>query len=126
MYVKIQKDNSENYILLEADNIELSYVKIPTSFKNYCQNLLIYMIDADSSDTSKYAAEVLETIFKDVPTGGVVATCMSVYDCKSKWEKEDAADFSCSIKGVRVDGVPYITCGNIYIMNNKGQTIQRI
>lgn len=31
-----------------------------------------------------------------------------------------------NIKGIVVDGKRYITCGNIYILNDKGQTIQKI
>lgn len=126
MYAKIQKDNSENYILIQAQNIELSYTKVPTSFKNYCQDVLIYLLDNDTSGNAKYAADALMSIFKDVPTNAVPATCMSIYDCKSYWETIDAVDFSCSIKGIKVDDTYYVTCGNIYIMNDSGQTIQRI
>ena len=31
-----------------------------------------------------------------------------------------------NIKGVKVNGKYYVTCGAVYIMNDKGQTIQRI
>lgn len=126
MYAKIQKDNSENYILIQAQNIELSYTKVPTSFKNYCQDFLIYLLDNDTSCISKYVTDGLMFIFRDVPTNTIPATCMSIYDCKSYWETIDAVDFSCSIKGIKIDDTYYVTCGNIYIMNDSGQTIQRI
>lgn len=125
MYVKIQKDLSDTYILLEATDIELCFFSPNTTYMNYIRNFLSDILAPDVAlSVHSDIGEQIKNMF------GVVdflnlrpATNYTFYDCK---EGNIELDCSCSIKGVKVNGTYYVTCGNIYVMNDKGQTIQKI
>lgn len=125
MYAKIQKDMSDNYILIESNDIELSFSTIKSNYENYVRNILPCLICYNEEDNVRNKVyEYLEKIFGNTDWLNVKpATNWCLYDCK---EAPMDVNCSCDIKGIKVNGTYYVTCGNIYIMNNSGQTIQRI
>ena len=125
MYAKIQKDMSSNYILIESNDIELSFSTIKSNYENYVRNILPCLICYNEEDNVRNKVyEYLQTIFGNTDWLNVKpATNWCLYDCK---EVQMDVNCNCDIKGIKVNGTYYVTCGNIYIMNDSGQTIQRI
>ena len=125
MYAKIQKDMSCNYILIESNDIELSFSTIKTNYENYVRNILPCLIAYNEEENIRNKVyEHLQTIFNCTDWLNVKpATNLCLYDCK---ENNIELNCNCDVKGIKVDGTYYVTCGNIYIMNDKGQTIQKI
>lgn len=124
MYAKIQKDMSDIYILIESDEIELSNQTAPMLSGEYYRNFLPCLLDYDETfNVKNHVGETLRYIFGNVDFSNTIpATNLSIGDCKC----DEFAECSCSIKGVKVNGKYYVTCGAVYIMNDKGQTIQKI
>lgn len=125
MYVKIQKDLSSTYILLEAKDVELCFYSYNTAYSNYIRNFLADILAPDIEiSVHSDIGETLKNMFGTVDFLNLrPATNYCFRDCK---EDIIQIDCSCSIKGVKVNGIYYITCGNIYVMNDNGQTIQRL
>lgn len=125
MYVKIQKDLSSTYILLEAKDVELCFYSYNTTYSNYIRNFLADILAPDIElSVHSGIGETLKNMFGTVDFLNLrPATNYCFGDCK---EDIIQIDCSCSIKGVKVNGIYYITCGNIYVMNDNGQTIQRL
>lgn len=124
MYAKIQKDTTNIYILIESDEIELSNQTAPMPYSDYVRNFLPCLLDYDEEfNVRNHVGETLRYIFgcPDFPNT-IAATTLSIGDCKC----DEFVECSCAIKGVKVNGKYYVTCGAIYIMNDKGQTIQKI
>lgn len=125
MYAKIQKDMSCNYILIESNDIELCFSTIKSNYEDYVRNFLFCLLCYDEETNNRHhIGKQLQEIFGVCDWSSLKpATNWCLYDCK-----EVPMDFNCScdIKGVKVNGTCYVTCGNIYIMNDKGQTIQKI
>lgn len=125
MYAKIQKDMSCNYILIESNDIELSYSTIKTDYENYVRNILPCLICYnEENNIRKKVYDYIKTIFNGVDCPNIKpSTNWCLYDCQ---EVPIDINCNCDIKGIKVNGTYYITCGNIYIMNDKGQTIQKV
>ena len=47
MYVKIQKDLTDNYLIVEGKNVEFSTEKFPVDFKNYFEKYSIPVLIFD-------------------------------------------------------------------------------
>ena len=125
MYVKIQKDLTDNYLIVEGKNVEFSTEKFAVDFKDYFEKYvpcyLKYDERSNCSDDLSYIQAYLFYSYDWSNTHPV-----TVYNEHSKMSEMDAADNQLLISGVVVDGVRYFTCGRIYIMNDSGQTIQSI
>lgn len=125
MYVKIQKDLTDNYLIIEGKNVEFSTEKFEVDFKDYFEKYvpcyLKYDERANCSDDLGYIQLYLFYSYDWQNTHPV-----TVYNEHSKMPEMDAADNKLFISGVIVDGVRYFTCGRIYIMNDSGKTIQSI
>lgn len=126
MYVKIQEDISDRYLLIEANEVEASNVKVGMPYTDYVKNIIPVLIEYNELDNIQRGVGVtLRTIFgtPDFPSTKAV-TSYTIAECKDV--NENTADFACQVKGVKVNGKCYVTCGNIYIMNDKGHTIQKL
>ena len=125
MYVKIQKDLTDNYLIVEGKNVEFSTEKFAVDFKDYFEKYvpcyLKYDERSNCSDDLSYIQAYLFYSYDWSNTHPV-----TVYNEHSKMSEMDSADNQLLISGVIVDGVRYFTCGRIYIMNDSGKTIQSI
>ena len=125
MYVKIQKDLTDKYLIIEGKNVEFSTEKFEVDFKDYFEKYvpcyLKYDERSNCSDNLSYIQAYLFYSYDWQNTHPV-----TVYNEHSKMSEMDAADNQLFISGVIVDGVRYFTCGRIYIMNDSGKTIQSI
>lgn len=137
MYVKIQKDLTGNYLIIEGKNVEFSTKKFEVDFKDYFEKYvpcyLKYNERANCSDDLGYIQLYLFYSYDWQNTHPVTVydeyseiRPVTVYDEHSEMSEINAADNQLLISGVVVDGVRYFTCGRIYIMNDSGKTIQSI
>ena len=125
MYVKIQKDLTDNYLIIEGKNVEFSTEKFAVDFKDYFEKYvpcyLKYDERSNCSDNLSYIQTYLFYSYDWSNTHPV-----TVYDEHLEMPEMYATDNQLLISGVIVDGVRYFTCGRIYIMNDSGKTIQSI
>lgn len=125
MYVKIQKDSTDNYLIIEGNNVEFSTEKFAIDFKSYfekyVQCYLKYNEKDNCSDNLGYIQAYLFYSY-DWPNTHPV----TVYNEHSEMPEMEVGNSSLMISGVIVDGIRYFTCGHIYIMNNNGKTIQSV
>jgi hypothetical protein len=128
MYAKIQKGNSQSYMLIHSDAQITINPRVTTSV-----DVLDYMIAqeqtqgkcGDDSQNANLSANVLHLLGVEDRTAFLIITEPNqVYlygECEHGPRMENT-----SLAHVNVDGVSYLTEGNIYILNDKGQTIQKI
>ena len=125
MYVKIQKDLTDNYLIIEGKNVEFSTEKFEVDFKDYFEKYvpcyLKYNERDNCSDDLSYIQAYLFYSYDWQNTHPV-----TVYNERSEISEMEVGNSSLMISGVIVDGVRYFTCGRIYIMNDSGKTIQSI
>lgn len=125
MYVKIQKDLTDNYLIIEGENVEFSTDKVEIDFKDYFEKYvpcyLKYNESANYSDNLSYIQTYLFYSCDWQNTRPV-----TVYNEHSEMPEVEVGNNTLIISGVIVDGIRYFTCGRIYIMNNNGKTIQSI
>lgn len=126
MYVKIEKDNSGAYLLIEGKKVEFKKnpVQLNMSWVEYINKLLINFLDKEPKVYKQEVEEMCNYVFgKNFPISLTEAvTVQNINDIKNG----DNIDANVFIKGIIVDGIPYLTCGNIYILNDNGQTIQKV
>lgn len=124
MYVKIEKDYSGAYLLIEGKKVEFNKNSIQLSFSEYRDKLLIYFLDKGTNSDSRKVEELCSYVFgRNFHFSLTEAvTIQNINDIKNG----PCEDKSVFIKGVIVDGIPYLTCGKIYILNDNGQTIQSV
>lgn len=125
MYVKIQKDLTNNYLIIEGKNVEFSTEKFAVDFKDYFEKYvpcyLKYDERSNCSDNLSYIQAYLFYSY-DWPNTHPV----TVYNKHSEMSEMEVGTSSLMISGVIVDGIRYFTCGHIYIMNDSGKTIQSV
>lgn len=126
MYAKIQKDYTQHYVIIEGKEIELCPSFIQLDSDTYYGKLVRCLQKYDEELNVKFKiSEYLWEIFGEYDWKTKPVTFVQT----DRPQREDCAG-SCwsggNIKGIVVDGKRYITCGNIYILNDKGQTIQKI
>lgn len=125
MYVKIQKDLTDNYLIVEGKNVEFSTEKFPVDFKDYFEKYVpCYLKYNESDNCSNNLSHLQVYLFYSYDWQNTHP--VTVYDEHLEMSEMDAADNQLLISGVIVDGVRYFTCGRIYIMNDSGKTIQSI
>lgn len=126
MYVKIEKDYSNNFLLIEAKEVDMRCSSFPMKLYDYIYGLVIPLYKEDDLPEkpciSKEAREKLANLF---PTGFIWDNIRPVSEYCSNMDKE-ICECNCFIKGVIADGIGYVTSGRIYILNDNGQTIQKI
>ena len=125
MYAKIQKDFSQHYLLIEGKEIELCPSFVNTDSDTYYDGIVSCLQEYDEERNKKFkVSEYLWEIFREYdwntkPVTSVEMNMPHREDAISSWN-------GANIKGIVVDGQRYITCGSIYILNDKGQTIQKV
>ena len=125
MYAKIQKDFSQHYLLIEGKEIELCPSFVNTDSDTYYGGIVSCLQKYDEERNKKFrVSEYLWEIFREYdwntkPVTSVEMDMPHREDAISSWN-------GANIKGIVVDGQRYITCGSIYILNKKGQTIQKV
>lgn len=132
MYVKIQKDLTDNYLIVEGKNVEFSTEKFPVDFKDYFEKYVpCYLKYNESGNCSDNLSHLQMYLFYNYDWQNTHP--VTVYNEHSKMPEVkavnneiEAAESKLMISGVIVDGVRYFTCGRIYIMNDSGKTIQSI
>lgn len=126
MYIKIEKDNSGVYLFIEGKKVEFrkSPIQLNMSWSEYINNLLINFLDKEPKVYKQEVEEMCDYVFgRNFPMSLTEAvTLQSINDIKNGKHIDEKV----FIKGIIVDGIPYITCGNIYVLNDNGQTIQKI
>lgn len=138
MYVKIQKDLTDNYLIVEGKNVEFSTEKFPVDFKDYFEKYVpCYLKYNERANCSDNLSNIQLYLFYNYDWSNTHP--VTVYEEHSKMPEVEAlnnqilvnneieaAEKKLMISGVIVDGVRYFTCGRIYIMNDSGKTIQSI
>lgn len=125
MYAKIQKDFSQHYLLIEGKEIELCPSFVNTDSDIYYDGIVSCLQKYDEERNKKFnVSEYLWEIFREYDWNTKPVTSVEIdmphrEDAISSWA-------GANIKGIAVDGQRYITCGSIYILNDKGQTIQKV
>lgn len=123
MYVKIEKDYSNNFLILEAKEVEIRNGIFTMAYSEYINGLVIPATEngLERQTFSTIAKDAIKYIYKH-------ATWESIIPVTEYYmgNQDEQCDCNCALKGISVDGKNYITCGNIYVLNDKGQTIQRI
>lgn len=128
MYVKIQKGKSNSFMILHSDAQVTTNPRITTSI-----DVWDYMIAqektqgkcGDDNVNAEFAANALHLLGVEDNTA-FLTICEPNYvylygECTHGPRMENV-----SLAHVNVDGVGYITEGKIYILNENGQTIQKI
>ena len=131
MYVKIQKDIDRNYLLIETKDAEISTNVINMTFSDYLDKFLPCLLEYDEAfNIQNGVYKNIKFIFGEIDWEKTKAvTTYSLYELKNKKSNDDSKpqiNCNCEVKGIKVNGVYYITCGRIYIMNENGKTIQSI
>lgn len=124
MYVKIEKDFSGTYTIFETDRIETTICKPMMEKTDYECGLVIPLQSSEPFPLSPAARQAIRDIFGLVCYDDVVP----VTEIRPSTEAEagETCNCNCSLKGITANGKHYITSGNIYVLNDKGQTIQKI
>lgn len=126
MYVKIEKDYSDNFLLIEAKEVDMRQVSFNMTLSNYVSGLVIPLFKDDTLPEqkclSKEATEKLACMFPKYFIWD------NIRPVSERCNQIDVDEYDCNltIKGVIADGIGYVTSGRIYILNDKGQTIQKI
>lgn len=129
MYAKIQKGKSQSYIIIQSEfQITLNARRVTSDeqWDYMCQQQATSGQCGDDSEHAKTAGNLLQ--FLGVETG---QPFMILYETdRVFWygseEQSESKMENVSIAHVNIDGVSYLTEGNVYILNDKGQTIQKV
>jgi hypothetical protein len=129
MYAKIQKGNSQSYMLIHSDAQITLNARAVTSEETWdymCQQQATEGKCGDDSTLSGYVANLLRLLGVE---SGQPFIVLYETDRVFFYGSNDMPDFkmrNVSLACVNIDGVNYITEGNVYVLNDKGQTIQKI
>lgn len=128
MYVKIQKGNSNSYMILKSETQVSINPRITTSV-----DVWDYMVAqqetkgqcGDDSTNSNLSANVLHLLGVEDGIAFLIITEPNPIYHYGNTEHNVRME-NTSIAHVNVDGVSYLTEGKIYILNDNGQTIQKV
>lgn len=127
MYAKIQKGNSQSYMLIHSDAQITTNPRKATSFVTWdymiAQEQTQGKCGGDSENAKKSAFLLHELGVEDGRPFLIITESNRTY---LYGECEYAPHADPYIAHVNVDGVSYLTEGNVYILNDEGQTIQKI
>lgn len=127
MYAKIQKGNSQSYMLIHSDAQITTNPRVTTSFETWdfmiAQEQTQGKCGSDSKNAKASAFLLHELGIEDGKPFLIITEPNRTY---LYGEYEYGPKPEMKVAHVNVDGVSYLTEGNIYILNDKGQTIQKI
>ncbi|MBQ2319183.1 MAG: hypothetical protein II378_03335 [Clostridia bacterium] len=127
MYAKIQKVLSQSYMLIHSDAQITTNPRKATSFVTWdymiAQEQTQGKCGSDSENAKKSAFLLHELGVEDGKPFLIITESNRTY---LYGECEYAPHADPYIAHVNVDGVSYLTEGNVYILNDEGQTIQKI
>lgn len=129
MYAKIQKGKTQSYMIIQSNAQITTNARACTG-----SDVWDYMIAqqetcghcGDDDKNAKFAACFLETLGVDTKSPFIILTEVGKLYSYGNPNCELSTICNLSIAHVNVDGVSYLTEGNIYILNDNGQTIQKI
>jgi hypothetical protein len=125
MYVKIEKDISNNYLLVEAKQVDIRGISCMMALTDYINGLVVPLCEDVGLKEQQCLSEEAKQVLKDItPPHFIWQNIKPVTDIMCVGDIE--YNCNCAVKGVIADGICYVTFGSIYILNDKGQTIQRI
>lgn len=126
MYAKIQKDYTQHYLLIEGKEIELCPSYVNTDSDTYYNGIVSCLQKYDEELNRKLKiSDYLWGIFGEYDWETQPVTFFQI-DMPHREDSVGSCWNGGNIKGVVVDGKRYITCGSIYILNDNGQTIQKV
>lgn len=126
MYVKIEKDYSSNFLLIEAKEVDMRISSFNMASFDYISGLVIPLFKDDASpDQQCLSKEAMEKLSRMFPEHFIWDNIRPVSEHCNLIDTK-ICDCNLTIKGVIADGIGYVTSGRIYILNDKGQTIQKI
>ena len=127
MYAKIQKGNSQSFMLIHSDAQITINPRKEISFEAWdymiAQEQTQGKCGGDSQNAKESAFLLHELGVEDGKPFLIITEPNRTY---LYGECEYAPHANPWIAHVNVDGVSYLTEGNVYILNDKGQTIQKI
>jgi hypothetical protein len=127
MYAKIQKGLSQSYMLIHSDAQITTNPRKETSFEAWdymiAQEQTQGKCGGDSQNAKESAFLLHELGVEDGKPFLIITEPNRTY---LYGECEYTPHANPWIAHVNVDGVSYLTEGNVYILNDKGQTIQKI
>lgn len=129
MYAKIQKGKSNSYMSIEAKTQITTNARVPVFDELWdymCQQQASSGKCGDDNKNANLASDVLNKLGV-----GLGQPFLILYETdRVFWygspERPEFKGIDISIAHINVDGVSYLTEGNIYILNDNGQTIQKI
>lgn len=129
MYAKIQKGLSQSYMLIQSDAQITVNARRATSVEQWD-----YMIAqqetkgecGDDSEHESFTKGFLEMLGIEIGQPFLIITAPNekwIYgtNCLDQFPMKNV-----SVAHVNIDGVSYLTEGNVYILNDNGQTIQKV
>lgn len=142
MYIKIFCGGSQKYLLLESKNVTLDKRdKFMTNEEYRLFNIYLRLAQDPFSDDKGVRMREINDKCKELDYSPIEFTLSDLFTFKSysqikpvlsDEEERDLVQHDDKIVGnhkmsiIEIDGVSYITTGNIYVMNEAGQTIDKI
>lgn len=129
MYVKIQKGNSGSYMIVKSDAQVTINPRVPVFDEVWdymCQQQASAGKCGDDSKNADIASDILKKLCVGLGQPFLIlyeTDRVFWYGCP---EQPKFKGIDISVAHVNIDGVSYLTEGKIYILNDKGQTIQKI
>ena len=129
MYAKIQKGKQDSYMIIESEAQITVNARVPVFdylWDYMCQQQETAGKCGDDNQNALLVSDILQKL--GVNSG---QPFLIMYETdKMFWygmpEQPEFKGKDISVAHVNIDGVSYLTEGNVYILNDKGQTIQKI
>lgn len=128
MYAKIEKGNSGHYMLLEVKTQVSFGPKRTTGLDTWDYMNAQEQTEGqcgDDSEHSGYARGLFELLGIEADTP-VLLLPEPNYKPRYGCADGDAPVGNVTVSCINVDGVSYLTTGSIFVVNDRGQTIQRV
>ena len=129
MYVKIQKGNSNSYMMVESKAQVTLNQRVPVFDELWdymCQQQASSGRCGDDSNNANQSADVLHKLGVGLGQPFLIINEVDRVFWYGSPERPEFKGIELSIAHVNVDGVSYLTEGKVYILNENGQTIQKV
>lgn len=129
MYAKIQKGHSSSYMIIESKAQITLNARVPVFDELWdymCQQQASSGKCGDDSKKADLSADILNKLGVGLGQPFIILYETDRVFWYGNDERPEFRGVDISIAHVNIDGISYITEGNIYILNDKGQTIQKV